>query len=60
MRKKWGLKLHEPKYTEWLQKRKHFLQKRPTDAAFGWEELPLSLKFPKISLQKFLQVLTRA
>jgi GT2 family glycosyltransferase len=60
MRKKWGLRLHESKYMEWLQKRKRFLQKRPTNAAFDWEELPLRLEFPKISLRKFLQVLTRA
>ena len=60
MHKKWGLKLQEFKYVEWLRKRKHFLQKRPTDAVFGFEKLPLGLKFPKVSLQKFLQVLIRA
>ncbi len=60
MRKKWTLKLHEFKYVEWLQKRKHVLQKRPMEVTFGWHDMPPSLGFPKVSLQKFLQALIRA
>jgi hypothetical protein len=60
MRGKWGLHLEESRYVLWVQKRNHYLQKRPTDASFGWQELPLQAAFPKVSLKKFLQILTRA
>ena len=56
---KWGVKLQESKYLSWLQDKKRPQQKSRAQRALVWQELPMHHKFPKLSLQKFLQALTR-
>lgn len=57
---KWGLKLNESKYLGWVQKRKHFLQKNPSEGPSNKVEVPLHLQSPKIGLRRFLQMLAKA
>lgn len=57
--KKWGLRLHESKYVDWLQKKKLLQKKTPPQSVIPWQQLPMHLNFPKLSLKKFLQVLTK-
>ena len=58
--KKWGLKLQESKYLAWVQKKKHSHPSKQAPNATVWQELPMRPEFPKLSLKKFLQVLTKA
>ncbi len=65
LNEKWGLKLSSSKYLAWIQQKKHPEFHKPALVGGGsgpttWQGLPTRQEFPKLSLKKFLQVLTRA